>query len=70
MRLTEVRNDSTGVADLDGVRHDVNLSLVADPLVGEYVIVHAGFAIEKLDEQEADARLDLFRELAETNSQG
>jgi len=64
MKLTAVREDGTGVADLDGVRHDVNLSLVSDPRVEEYVIVHAGFAIEKLDQAEADARLALFRELA------
>lgn len=64
MKLTTVREDGTGVAELDGVRHDVNLSLVPDPKVDEYVIVHAGFAIEKLDQAEADARLTLFDELA------
>ena len=64
MKIVEVRPDATGVADLDGARHEVNLSLVNDPRLGEYVIVHAGFAIEKLDETEANERLALFDELA------
>ena len=66
MKLVDVRDDATGVADLDGVRHAVNLSLVADPRTGDYVIVHAGFAIEKLDQAEADSRLTLFEELAKS----
>ena len=64
MKIVEVRPDGTGVTDLDGARHDVNLSLVNDPRLDEYVIVHAGFAIEKLDEAEANERLALFAELA------
>lgn len=64
MRVTEIRDDGTGVAEIDGTRHDVNLSLVSDPAHGDYVVVHAGFAIEKLDRQEADERLALFAELA------
>jgi hydrogenase expression/formation protein HypC len=63
MRIIELR-EMTGVVELEGVQHEVNLSLVDEPRVGEYVIVHAGFAIETLDEQEAEARLELFRELA------
>ena len=64
MQIVEVRADKTGLVDLDGARSDVNLSLVADPAPGDYVIVHAGYAIEKLDAAEADERLKLFDELA------
>lgn len=64
MQIVEVRADKTGLVDLDGARSDVNLSLVADPAPGDYVIVHAGYAIEKLDATEADERLKLFDELA------
>ena len=66
MRLVEVLEVGRGVADLDGSRHDVDLSLIDHPSVGDYVIVHAGFAIEKLDRQEADERLALFDEWART----
>ncbi len=46
----------------DGTLRDVNISLV-DVQIGSYVIVHAGFAIEVLDQVEAQATLDLWREL-------
>lgn len=64
MRIVEIRPDGIGVADLDGVRNDVNLSLVPGTKPGHYVIVHAGFAIERLNEEEAKATLALFDELA------
>jgi len=64
MKIIQVSGDGWGTVDLDGARYDVNLSLVEEPRVGEYVIVHAGFAIEKLDDAEADARLALFEDMA------
>ena len=64
MKLVEVTPDGGhGVADLDGVRYDVNLDLIEAPQLGDFVIVHAGFAIERLDADEADARLELFDQL-------
>lgn len=70
MRVEEVRPDGTGVADLDGVRYDVDLSLVPGVAVGQHVIVHAGFAIERLNEDEARATLALFDELARAAGSG
>lgn len=64
MQIVEMCAESEGIADLDGTRHTVDLSLVEQPAVGDYVIVHAGYAIEKLDRKEADERLRLFEELA------
>ena len=66
MVLTEVRTDGGGVAELEGTTHEVDLSLIENPGTGDYVIVHAGFAIEKLDQDEANERLRLFDELAES----
>jgi len=68
MKVVEIRPDGTGVADLDGVRHDVSLSLVPGTGLGHYVIVHAGFAIERLNETEAEAILAVFDELAALQS--
>lgn len=65
MELKVVRDDGTGVAELDGARYDVNLSLLTDATEGDHVIIHAGYAIEKLDREEADERLALFEALAE-----
>ena len=64
MRIVEIRPDGTAVAELDGVRRNVDLSLVEDPRPGCYVIVHAGYAIEILDEEEANNRIAFFAELA------
>lgn len=70
MKLVEVRADGTGIAELDGSRHDVDLTLVPGAGVGTYVIVHAGFAIETLNAGEAEATLALFDELAATPGEG
>ncbi len=48
--------------DFGGVMRSVNVSLV-DAKIGDYVIVHAGYAIEILDREEAEKTLQLFREL-------
>jgi hydrogenase expression/formation protein HypC len=64
MKLVELRSDGTGVAEVDGSRHDVSLTLLPGVSLGDYVIVHAGFAIERVNEQEADTVLGLFAELA------
>ncbi len=49
--------------DLDGVRKDISLSLVEGVAVGDYVIVHVGFALQKLDPDEAAETLAMFAEL-------
>ena len=67
MRIVELKEGGTGVCELESIRYDVDLSLIEKARVDEFVIVHAGFAIEKLDLQEANARLQLFEDLAEIN---
>jgi len=51
------------------VSYDVNISLVENPQVGDFLIVHAGFAIEKLDESEANERLALIEEMIKANEE-
>ena len=65
MKLMEIDENRIGTGDIDGVRHKVNMGLLEDVSVGDFVIVHAGYAIEKLDQEEAEKRLTLFDELAE-----
>ena len=64
MRLVEILADGRGRAELDGCMQEVDLSLVSAVRPGCYLIVHAGFAIETLDPEEADATLAAFAELA------
>lgn len=66
MRLAEFLSPETGVAELDGIRCEVDLSLVDGPQVGDHLIVHTGFAIEKLDCIEAERRLELFKTFEKT----
>ena len=56
-------NEPRGVVEMGGVKHDVMLSLLSDYNIGDYLIIHAGFAIEKLNKEEAFQRLKLFKEL-------
>ena len=52
----------------DGTKRNVNVSLV-DVKIGDYVLVHAGFAIQVLDEKEANETLELFREMLSTEEE-
>jgi hydrogenase expression/formation protein HypC len=55
-----------GVVDFGGVRREVCLSYVADEVsVGDYAIVHVGFAISKVDEAEAKRTFDVLREMSQ-----
>lgn len=56
--------DDTVIAEIDGVRREASLMMLADQVtVGEYVIVHAGFAIARIDAGEAEETLRLMREV-------
>lgn len=66
MKLIDLCDSEHGRVELEGSRQDVNISLIDHPVPGDYLIVHAGFAIEKLDREEADKRINLFKELAES----
>lgn len=70
LKILRVESPERGFVDLDGASQPVDLSLIEDPRPGEYVIVHAGFAIERLDTVEADARIEMFRALADAAPEG
>lgn len=54
-----------GVASFSGGEYDIRLDLVDLPKVGEYVMVHAGLALDRLDAAEAEETLKLLREIDE-----
>ena len=60
-RITKIENNMATI-DVEGVQREASLLLLEDASVGDYVIVHAGFAIQKLDESAARETLDLLRE--------
>lgn len=58
------RDGDTVVAEVDGVQKEANVMLLGEEVaVGDYVIVHAGFAISKLDEEYAEETIRLMREV-------
>ena len=63
--VTERLDNDEAMIDLGGVRKQVSLALVPDATVGDYVIVHVGYAISQLDPEEAQRTLALFAQLEE-----
>ncbi len=62
-RVVELQGDDIAIVDLGGVRKDVSLALVEDVVIGDYLIIHVGFALNKLDPEEAEKTLALFAEM-------
>lgn len=64
LRLVEVHGGEA-VAEASGVRRSIRVDFIREPRVGDYVIVHAGFAIERLREEQALANLRAIQEVAD-----
>jgi len=54
-----------GIVEIGNMKREVFMHLLSDVSVNEYVLVHAGCAIEKVDEEEAKITMDIFKELIE-----
>jgi len=63
-RVIEIEKNVAKV-DVGGMLRDVSLDLCPDVSIGEYVLIHTGFAIQKVDEEEATETLELLKQLAE-----
>lgn len=61
-RVVEIAENDQAIVDLGGVRKDVSLALVEGVQVGDYVIVHVGYALTRLDPEEAEKTLALMAE--------
>jgi hydrogenase expression/formation protein HypC len=62
-RITEIHDDDTATVTLGGVRKQVSLALIENAAVGDYVVVHVGYALSKLDPAEAQRTLALLTNL-------
>jgi len=65
LQITTILDDERAMVQQGSTELEVNTSLLQEARAGDYVIVHAGFAIEVLDLEEAEERLELFRQLEE-----
>ena len=57
------RDDDNAVVESSGIKKNINISLLKKVKIGDYVIVHAGFAIERLDEERAKETLSLLSQM-------
>lgn len=55
--------NDTAIVDLGGVKKEISLALLSDVQVGDYVILHVGYALTRLDPEEAEKTLALFAEM-------
>ena len=63
MKLIKIEGDK-GEVELSGVKKEISLKLLKEVEIGDYLIIHAGFAIEKLNEEEAKKTLAIWEEIS------
>lgn len=62
-KVVELLGDDHAIIDIGGMQKEISLGLVEDVRAGDYVIVHVGYALARLDEEEAARTLALFAEM-------
>lgn len=65
MKLIQIKGVK-GIVELSGVKKEVSLKLLEEFKIGDYLIIHAGFAIERLNEEEAMKTLKIWQEMDRT----
>ncbi len=63
-KIVEIIDSDTGIIDAGGVKKKINITLLEKPYKGEYVIIHAGFAIAQIDIKEAEKTLEFIQQAA------
>ena len=63
-QVVEISGNETAIVELGGIRKPISTALLDEVAVGDYVIVHVGYALERLNVAEAEETLRLFAELA------
>ena len=69
-RVDELHEDDEASVDIGGVTKRVSLALIDEVAVGDYVIVHVGYALNRIDPEEAEKTLALFAEMNGAADQG
>lgn len=62
LKVTEI-NGKNGIGERHGMRRSIRLDFIPDPKIGDYVMVHAGFAIERLRKEQAEADMAAAKEV-------
>jgi len=61
VQVKEILENDQAIVDISGVKKNISLALVDDVSVGDYVILHVGYALQKVDPEKAEQTLKLFR---------
>lgn len=70
-KVVEIDKDNMAIVDTMGVRRQVTLDLINEKVeVGEYVLIHVGFALNKISQEEAQLSLDAYNEIAAAMNSG
>lgn len=69
-KIIELHDNESAVVDIGGVHKEVNIFLLPDLKLSDYVIVHVGYALSRVDEDEAAKTLQLFAEMGEQATGG
>ncbi|MCL1065613.1 HypC/HybG/HupF family hydrogenase formation chaperone [Shewanella olleyana] len=65
-QVTEIHDDASVTVDTLGVKRRVSSHLMTEPLaIGDFVLIHIGFVMNKIDEVEANLSLELYKEIIE-----
>ena len=62
LQLIEI-NENTAVGEALGMKREIRVDFIPEPMIGDYVIVHAGFAIERLNQTQALEDLEAWKEM-------
>ncbi|MDH6262405.1 HypC/HybG/HupF family hydrogenase formation chaperone [Bradyrhizobium sp. BR13661] len=62
--VTKLLPDEMATVSIDGVSKEISVALIEDLAVGDYVIIHVGYALTKIDPEEAKRTLEVLRELS------
>jgi hydrogenase expression/formation protein HypC len=70
-QIVEIVDSEAGLAkaEISGVRRSVSIALCPEAGVGDWVLIHVGFALEKIDEEQARQTLELLRQMGEAYEQ-
>lgn len=63
-------NDNEAVAEANGIKKNIRLDFMPDAKIGDYVMVHAGFALDKIDMTTAAETIDAFKEIEKIMHEG
>ncbi|WP_139904212.1 HypC/HybG/HupF family hydrogenase formation chaperone [Clostridium thermarum] len=63
LRIVSIENDKEAVGEMNGIKKKIRIDLLPDIKSGDYVMVHAGFALEKIDESLAKDTMDALEEV-------